>query len=74
MDGNHQIISISHLPQFAAQGDAHYYVYKDSSESRAVSRIRKLDGDERSREIAKMIGGDEPRETAVVKARELMGD
>ncbi len=72
MAQNHQIVSISHLPQFAAQGDSHYYVYKDSSETRAVSKIRKLDGDERILEIAKMIGGDQPSNTAVVNARELM--
>ncbi len=74
MADNHQIISISHLPQFAAQGDAHYYVYKDSSEKRAVSKIKKLEGDERILEIAKMIGGDEPSNTAVVNARELMSN
>jgi len=72
MSNNHQIVSISHLPQFAAQGDVHYYVYKDSSETRAVSKIKKLDGDERILEIAKMIGGDTPSDTAVVNARELM--
>lgn len=72
MANNHQIVSISHLPQFAAQGDSHYYVYKDSSETRAVSKIKKLEGDERILEIAKMIGGDEPSDTAVVNARELM--
>ena len=74
MANNHQIISISHLPQFAAQGDAHYYVYKDSSEKRTASKIRKLDGDERILEIAKMIGGDQPSDTAVVNARELMSN
>ena len=74
MANNHQIISISHLPQFAAQGDAHYYVYKDSSEQRAVSKIKRLEGDERILEIAKMIGGEEPSDTAVVNARELMSN
>ena len=72
MSGNHQIISISHLPQFAAQGDSHYYVFKDNSDSRSVSRIRELIGEDRIQEIAKMIGGDHPSETAVSSARELM--
>ena len=72
MSGNHQIISISHLPQFAAQGDSHYYVFKDNSDSRSVSRIRELIGEDRIQEIAKMIGGDQPSETAVSSARELM--
>ena len=72
MSKNHQVISISHLPQFAAGGDAHYYVYKDHSSSKSESKIRKLDESERVTEIAKMIGGNEPRQHALESARELL--
>ncbi len=72
MAENHQVISISHLPQFAAGGDAHYYVYKDHSSSKSESKIRKLDESERVMEIAKMIGGNEPGQHAVESARELL--
>ena len=68
----HQVVAISHLPQFAAKGDAHYFVFKDNSESKAISKIRKLSDEERVLEIAKMIGGDEPTATAFENARELM--
>lgn len=68
----HQVVAISHLPQFAAKGDAHYFVFKDNSDSKAISKIRKLSDEERVLEIAKMIGGDEPTATAFENARELM--
>lgn len=72
MAKNHQVISISHLPQFAAGGDAHYFVYKDHSSDRSVSRMKKLSGEERVMAIAKMIGGDKPGENAIASAKELL--
>lgn len=73
MSLNHQVIAISHLPQFAAGGDAHYFVYKDHTSDRSVSKIKKLEDQERITEIAKMIGGNEPTESAFSSARELLG-
>ena len=72
MAKNHQIISISHLPQFAAGGDAHYYVYKDHSSERSVSRIKRLADEDRVTEIAKMIGGENPGDSALKSAKELL--
>lgn len=72
MARNHQVIAISHLPQIAAKGDSHYFVYKDSSDAKSVSRIRPLDEQDRITEIAKMIGGDQPSDTAFDSARELI--
>ena len=69
---NHQVIAISHLPQIAAKANRHYYVYKDSDEAKAVSKIRLLSDDERIVEIAKMIAGDKPSQSAITSARELM--
>lgn len=73
MARNHQVISISHLPQIAAKGSAHYFVYKDNSSAKTFSRIKKLTEEERVSEIAKMIGGAQPSATAYESARELMG-
>ena len=73
MARNHQVISISHLPQIAAKGSAHYFVYKDNSAAKTFSRIKKLTEEERVSEIAKMIGGAQPSTTAYESARELMG-
>ncbi len=69
---NHQVIAISHLPQIAAKAKRHYYVYKDSDEAKAVSKIRLLMEEERVEEIAKMIAGDKPSRSAITSARELM--
>ena len=73
MTDKHQIICISHMPQMASQAEAHYYVYKDHSSDRTVSKVKLLTNEERIREIAQMIGGDNPTESAVQSARELIG-
>ena len=72
MAQGHQVISISHLPQIAAKGEAHYFVYKDNSTAKTFSRIKKLSEEERVQEIAKMIGGATPSPVAYESARELM--
>lgn len=72
MSQKHQVISISHQPQIAAQGTAHYYVYKDNSTERTISKIKKLSTDERIFEIAQMIGGSKPSDTAIMNAKELL--
>ena len=72
MAKNHQVLAISHLPQVAAKGDAHYFVYKDNSSAKSVSRIRQLSEDERVEEIAKMIGGNKPSTIAYENAKELL--
>jgi DNA repair protein RecN (Recombination protein N) len=72
MAKKHQLVAISHLPQMAAQGDAHYFVYKDDRADRTISRIKKLTEEERIREIAQMIAGANPSDTAYQSARELL--
>jgi DNA repair protein RecN (Recombination protein N) len=72
MSENHQVIAITHLPQIAAQGSAHYFVYKDHSSKRSVSKIKELTKEERVKEIAQMIGGEKPSETAIKNAKELL--
>lgn len=68
----HQVICISHLPQVAAKGDQHYFVYKDNSSDKTVSRIKLLQDDERITEIAKMIAGSNPSAHAYQSAKELL--
>ncbi|UII21431.1 DNA repair protein RecN [Fulvivirga ligni] len=72
MAENHQVITISHLPQVAAKGNKHYFVYKDSSSDKAISKIKALEESERVEAIAKMIGGDKPSEIAFESAKELL--
>ena len=72
MAQKHQIIAISHLPQIAAQGNAHYFVYKHDTEDRTISRIKKLNEEERVNEIAHMIAGANPSANAYQSAKELL--
>lgn len=72
MAENHQVLTITHLPQVAALGDKHYFVFKDDSEERTFSQIKELVGDQRELEIAKMISGDNPSQVAFENARELL--
>ena len=71
MSKSHQVITISHSPQIAARGNAHYFVFKDDAGKITSSRIRLLEKDERIMEIAKMIGGDNPPSAALESARSL---
>ena len=57
MSKGHQLIAITHLPQIAAAGTHHWYVYKNHSGEKTVSSLRVLIGEDRVDEIAKMIGG-----------------
>ncbi|WP_395785309.1 DNA repair protein RecN [Aquirufa sp.] len=57
MSHSHQIIAITHLPQIAAAGAHHWFVYKDHAGEKTVSSLRELKGEDRVDEIAKMIGG-----------------
>lgn len=72
MSKRHQVLTISHLPQIAAKGQSHYFVFKDNSESKTVSSIRQLNEQERVEEIAKMIGGSKPSKVALENAQELL--
>jgi DNA repair protein RecN (Recombination protein N) len=72
MAKKHQLIAISHLPQMAAQGHEHYFVYKEDRADRTVSNIRKLSEDERVKEIAQMIAGANPSTNAYQSAKELL--
>jgi len=72
MSQNHQVITITHLPQIAAKGQHHYFVYKDDTAATAASKIRLLNEGDRIKELAQMIGGVNYTETALDSARELM--
>ncbi|WP_439584094.1 DNA repair protein RecN [Dyadobacter bucti] len=72
MAHNHQIIAITHLHQIASSGNAHYFVYKDHSSDKTVSKVKKLTVDERVQEIAQMIGGHNPSESVLLNAREMI--
>lgn len=67
-----QVIVITHLPQVAAKGDAHFKVYKTDADTRTVTHVRQLTVDDRIRELAAMISGSEVSEAALSAARTLL--
>jgi DNA repair protein RecN (Recombination protein N) len=69
----HQVIAITHLPQIAGFADTHYVVEKVESGKRSSSRIRKLELEDRIKEVAKLLSGAEITESGLESARELMG-
>lgn len=69
---NLQVITITHLPQIASKGQSHYFVYKDDEAATTYTRIKQLNKEERILEIAKMLSGDKPGESALQNARELL--
>jgi DNA repair protein RecN (Recombination protein N) len=69
---NHQVICITHLPQVAAKGVVHFFVYKDHSAEKTISKVKQLTAEERVHELAKMIAGANPSPAAQASAKELL--
>lgn len=67
-----QVIAITHLPQIASKGDTHFRVYKHEKDEITNTNITKLNEEERILELAKMLSGDNPGESAIQNARELL--
>ena len=68
-----QVIAITHLPQIAARGKSHYYVYKEDTPERTLTAIRRLNDAERIDEIASLLSGSEKTQAAYDNARALLG-
>ena len=68
----HQIVCITHLPQIAARGHHHLVVLKENVKDRTRVRVRTVDGEDRTGEIARMLGGSEGSEQRIALARELL--
>ena len=67
-----QVFAITHLPQVAAKGQAHYLVSKSNASGKTISTIERLSDDERVLEVARMLSGAELSDAAVANARELL--
>ena len=67
-----QVITITHLPQIAAKGTTHYFVYKQDIDNRTETNIRQLSQQERIKEIAQMLSGSELTDAAIENAKNLM--
>ncbi|GAB3333084.1 DNA repair protein RecN [Marilutibacter aestuarii] len=69
-----QVLCVTHLPQVAAQGHAHYRVSKASAEGLTQSAVLRLDAGQREEELARMLGGVELTREARAAARRLLTD
>ncbi len=67
-----QVVTITHLPQIASKGQSHFLVYKNDTGKIPSTKIKKLTEEERVLEIAKMLSGSKPGESALQNARELL--
>jgi DNA repair protein RecN (Recombination protein N) len=72
LEQNMQVICITHLPQIAARGTAHYFVYKNEQTERTTTAIRRLTRNERIDAIAEMLSGKNPGESALKNAADLL--
>lgn len=71
--GRHQVFVVTHLPQVASRAEAHLLVEKGDDAGITTTRVRRLVGDERVEEVARMLGGDPESRASRDHARELLG-
>lgn len=67
-----QVFSITHLPQVASKGHHHFKVFKEENGDKTITRMRKLNADERVVELAEMLGGKDLSDSAMAHARKLL--
>lgn len=72
MGENMQVMAVTHLPQIAASGKVHYYIYKDHTEEVTRSHIRILSPVERVEEIARMQSGNNLNDITLAAAEDLL--
>lgn len=69
----HQVLCITHLPQIASLPARHIRVSKATVKGQTLTQAQVLDGKGRQEEVASLIAGDAPGESALAHARELLG-
>jgi DNA repair protein RecN (Recombination protein N) len=68
----HQVLCVTHLPQIAAFGDAHFRVEKTSKGGRTITKVVRLSEEERAVELARMLGGAKVGKSALEHAAALL--
>ena len=67
-----QVFTITHLPQIAAKGNSHFKVFKTDLQNTTQTQLKKLNEEERIVEIAQMLGGIKPTDSAMAHAKQLL--
>lgn len=70
--GQSQVLVVTHLHQIASLADQHFRIRKEQREGRTTTRVRRLQGEERLREMARMLGGDATGSVVYEHARRLL--
>jgi DNA repair protein RecN (Recombination protein N) len=70
---SHQVFVITHLPQIASRADTHLLVQKTDRRGITATDVQTLEGSDRVRELARLLGGDPESEVSIEHARELLG-
>jgi DNA repair protein RecN (Recombination protein N) len=68
---NHQVVCVTHLPKIASLASSHFLVYQEERGERVVTKVKKVDEEERVKEIARLLSGEESR-AALKHAQELL--
>ena len=72
MSENMQVFTITHLPQVAAKGKQHFLVYKEVKGNNTVTKLKELNQEDRIKELAQMLSGEELTRTALDHAKQLL--
>lgn len=73
LSGQLQILTITHLPQIAANSDYHFVIEKFEENNRTFSKVKLLNNDESLKEIAKLFSGEELTDSSIESAKQLVG-
>ncbi len=68
----HQVICVSHLPQIAALADTHFVIEKDFVDNSTITKVRKLDNEERIEELSRLLGGVDLTDITKLHAKEML--
>ena len=67
-----QVLCVTHLPQIASFADQHYLIEKKETGGRTKTSVRRLDAQERTRELARMISGAKLTDTSLAHAEQML--
>jgi len=71
VSAKHQVICVTHHAQIASLAKVHYLISKKTEKNRTIAELKRLDGNEREKEIARMLSGEDSKSTTIL-AKEMI--
>ncbi len=68
-----QVICVTHSPQIAGKSQQQFFIKKEVEDGYTETKVRELNIEERTKEIARIISGDNITEASIIHAKEIMG-